>query len=176
MAIAKLDVATRRAALDKKITAAEAKTLIKEAKASGSKKPIDDIFKAIDRTSAAIETGATRLILKELDQPMTKAEWVAYAQKAASPAGVWGPGSDGGKNVKRADVPAPLPELFDYLPPAGVGAATIAVGARLRVPFGPREMIGVVVAHARVAANPKLRVPPWSPISAASPASPAVCG
>ena len=67
--------------------AAEAKTLIKEARASGSKKPIDDIFKAIDRTSAAIETGATRLILKELDQTMTKAEWVAYAQKASSPSG-----------------------------------------------------------------------------------------
>lgn len=113
MAIAKLDVATRRAALDKKITTAEARTLIKEAKASGSKKPIDDIFKAIDRTSAAIETGATRLILKELDQTMTKAEWVAYAQKATSPAGVWGPGSDGGKNVKRADVPAAIQKIHD---------------------------------------------------------------
>ena len=77
MAIAKLDVATRRAALDKKITASEARTLIKEAKASGSKKPIDDIFKAIDRTSAAIETGATRLNLKDLDQPITQAEWGA---------------------------------------------------------------------------------------------------
>ncbi len=60
-------------------------------------------------------------------------------------------------DILRVAVPAPLPELFDYLPPVGVAAAAVAVGARLRVPFGPREMIGVVVGHARVAANPKLR-------------------
>lgn len=111
--ISKLDAATRRAAADKKISATEARTLIKEAKASGSKKPIDDIFKAIDRTDAAVETKATRLILKELDQKMSRADWVAYAQKAASTAGPWGPGGEGGKTVKRADVPAAIQKIHD---------------------------------------------------------------
>ncbi|HWT16834.1 MAG TPA: primosomal protein N' [Patescibacteria group bacterium] len=60
-------------------------------------------------------------------------------------------------DVLRVAVPAPLPELFDYLPPAGTASAQIAVGARLRVPFGPRELIGIVVEHAQVAAHPKLR-------------------
>ena len=60
-------------------------------------------------------------------------------------------------DVLRVAVPAPLPELFDYLPPAGVAVADIAVGARLRVPFGPRELIGVVVEHGQVAASARLR-------------------
>ena len=59
--------------------------------------------------------------------------------------------------VLRVAVPAPLPELFDYLPPAGTAASAIAIGARLRVPFGARELIGVVVERAEVPENPKLR-------------------
>ncbi|MBK6436196.1 MAG: primosomal protein N' [Rhodanobacteraceae bacterium] len=59
--------------------------------------------------------------------------------------------------ILRVAVPVPLPELFDYLPPADVTIADIALGARLRVPFGARELIGVVVEHAEVAASPKLR-------------------
>lgn len=47
--------------------------------------------------------------------------------------------------VLRVAVPAPLPELFDYLPPVGMTAGEVAVGARLRVPFGARELVGVVV-------------------------------
>ncbi|MFT3706279.1 MAG: hypothetical protein QM817_01305 [Archangium sp.] len=111
--MSKLDSAVKRVATDHHITATEAKSLIKEAKASGSKKPIDDIFKAIDRTDASIDTKATRLILKELDQKMTRSEWVHYAQKAASPSGVWGPGSDGSVKVKRADLPEGLRKVFD---------------------------------------------------------------
>ncbi len=113
MPVSKLDTAVRRVAVDNHITATEAKSLIKEAKASGSKKPIDDIFKAIDRTDASIDTKATRLILKELDQKMTRSEWVHYAQKAASTAGAWGPGSDGSTRVKRADLPPALGKIFD---------------------------------------------------------------
>ncbi|MDE2408300.1 MAG: DEAD/DEAH box helicase family protein, partial [Xanthomonadaceae bacterium] len=44
-------------------------------------------------------------------------------------------------------LPLPLARLFDYLPPAGVDAAGVAVGQRLRVPFGPRTLCGVVVGH-----------------------------
>ncbi|MFO0594479.1 MAG: hypothetical protein U0228_04225 [Myxococcaceae bacterium] len=113
MPVSKLDTAVRRVAIDNHITASEAKTLIKEVKASGSKKPIDDLFKAIDRTDAAIDTDATRLILKELDQKMSKTEWVHYAQKAASTAGAWGPGGEGSTKVTRANLPPALQKIFD---------------------------------------------------------------
>ena len=43
-------------------------------------------------------------------------------------------------------LPLPLPRLFDYLPPAGVEATPALVGQRVRVPFGPRELVGVVAA------------------------------
>lgn len=48
----------------------------------------------------------------------------------------------------RVALPLPLPRLFDYLPPAGTNAGAVAVGQRLRVPFGQRELCGVVAAHA----------------------------
>lgn len=43
-------------------------------------------------------------------------------------------------------LPVPLPRLFDYLSPEGDGPA-VAVGCRLKVPFGNRELVGVVVGH-----------------------------
>ena len=48
-------------------------------------------------------------------------------------------------NVLRVALPLPLPRLFDYLAPPGEGPA-VTIGARVRVPFGPRERVGVVVA------------------------------
>ena len=45
----------------------------------------------------------------------------------------------------RIALPVPLPQLFDYLPPAGSPPPREEdVGRRLRVPFGPRELVGVV--------------------------------
>ena len=45
----------------------------------------------------------------------------------------------------RVALPVPLPQLFDYLPPATGPAPTAAdVGRRVRVLFGPRELVGVV--------------------------------
>jgi primosomal protein N' (replication factor Y) len=41
-------------------------------------------------------------------------------------------------------LPVPLPQLFDYLPPAADSGP--AVGARVLVPFGRRKLVGVVVA------------------------------
>ena len=44
-------------------------------------------------------------------------------------------------SVLRVALPVPLPRLFDYRPPAdGPGE----VGCRVRVPFGPRSLIGVI--------------------------------
>ncbi len=60
-------------------------------------------------------------------------------------------------DVLRVAVPLPLPELFDYLAPAGYLPGQLRAGARVHVPFGPRSLMGVVVAHAAVAPNPKLR-------------------
>ena len=43
-------------------------------------------------------------------------------------------------------VPSPLRRLFDYLPPAGHDRA-ISPGSRVRVPFGTRELVGVVIGR-----------------------------
>ena len=113
MPVNKLDTVIRQAASDKLITRAEARRIVSAAKQVGTTKPIDDVFKAIDKSDAAIEVGATRLILSELDQRMTRGQWVEYAQKATSPAGLWGPGSEGGTSVKRGDLPPAMRKVFD---------------------------------------------------------------
>ncbi|MFN3842883.1 MAG: primosomal protein N' [Rehaibacterium terrae] len=46
--------------------------------------------------------------------------------------------------VLRVALPVPLPRLFDYLPPAGGRADADWIGCRVRVPFGRRELVGVV--------------------------------
>ena len=59
--------------------------------------------------------------------------------------------------ILRVALPVPLPRLFDYLPPPGVDAALVAVGARLRVPFGQREVCGLVVGHGQADPGVELR-------------------
>jgi len=47
----------------------------------------------------------------------------------------------------RVALPVPLPQLFDYLPPADetvLADPEASVGRRLQVPFGPRQLVGVV--------------------------------
>ncbi|MEM8492588.1 MAG: primosomal protein N' [Pseudomonadota bacterium] len=44
-------------------------------------------------------------------------------------------------------VPLPLRQLFDYLPPAGAAASALEPGVRVRIPFGRRDLIGVLVDH-----------------------------
>ncbi|MCD9032722.1 primosomal protein N' [Luteimonas sp. Y-2-2-4F] len=44
----------------------------------------------------------------------------------------------------RVALPVPLPRLFDYRPPDGGPAGAGDVGRRVRVPFGTRELVGVV--------------------------------
>lgn len=46
--------------------------------------------------------------------------------------------------VLRIALPVPLPQLFDYAPPGGSTARSGDIGRRVRVPFGPRELIGIV--------------------------------
>ena len=59
--------------------------------------------------------------------------------------------------ILRVALPVPLPRLFDYLPPPGLDAAAVSVGARLRVPFGQRELCGVVVGQGEAEAGVELR-------------------
>ncbi|AJC47004.1 primosomal protein N' [Xanthomonas sacchari] len=47
-------------------------------------------------------------------------------------------------------MPVPLPHLFDYLPPPGGAVADGDVGRRVQVPFGNRELSGVVAAIGQV--------------------------
>ena len=47
--------------------------------------------------------------------------------------------------ILRLALPSPLRRLFDYLAPTGVSRSALQPGVRLRVPFGRREMIGVLV-------------------------------
>src|SRR5690349_3529579 len=61
--------------------------------------------------------------------------------------------------VLRMAVPSPLYRDFDYLPPAGVDPAALAPGMRFMLPFGRREVVGVLLetaAEAQVAEG-KLR-------------------
>jgi primosomal protein N' (replication factor Y) len=47
--------------------------------------------------------------------------------------------------ILRLALPSPLRRLFDYRAPAGVLREQLQPGMRLRVPFGRREMIGILV-------------------------------
>ena len=60
-------------------------------------------------------------------------------------------------SVLRVALPVPLPRLFDYLPPAGMEATAIAVGQRLQVPFGQREVCGIVIGHGHAEPGVELR-------------------
>lgn len=58
--------------------------------------------------------------------------------------------------ILRLALPSPLRRLFDYLAPQGVPHAALQPGVRLRVPFGRREVVGVlveVVQHTEVPAD-----------------------
>jgi primosomal protein N' (replication factor Y) len=54
-------------------------------------------------------------------------------------------------------LPLPLPQAFDYLPAGGASATDDAIGCRVRVPFGSRELVGIVAGIAPAAAGAELR-------------------
>src|SRR5579871_6892777 len=69
------------------------------------------------------------------------------------------------RQVLQVAVNAPLRRLFDYLPPAGRRATGLLPGMRVRVPLGPRQVVGVVVAQAaeRAGSRPEVLPGPAAP-------------
>jgi primosomal protein N' (replication factor Y) len=57
--------------------------------------------------------------------------------------------------VLHVAVPTPVRDSFDYFPPDGHDGARIPVGVRVRVPYGRRRLIGLVVGH-----GPQSRIDP----------------
>jgi primosomal protein N' (replication factor Y) len=57
----------------------------------------------------------------------------------------------------RVALPVPLPQVFDYAPPPGTCAGPDQVGCRVRVPFGARELVGMVAAIGAVERPDSLR-------------------
>lgn len=51
--------------------------------------------------------------------------------------------------ILRLALPSPLRRLFDYLPPKGAVEEQLRPGVRLRVPFGRREVVGVLIEVAQ---------------------------
>jgi len=62
---------------------------------------------------------------------------------AAAPPPIKTP-ANGPSSVLRVALPLPLPGLFDYAADADATAGPEAIGGRVRVPFGSRELVGVV--------------------------------
>jgi primosomal protein N' (replication factor Y) len=56
--------------------------------------------------------------------------------------------------VLRVGVPVPMPQIFDYLPPDGPIPEQVA-GLRVRVPFGRRELVGVVLGTHEAGTDPR---------------------
>ena len=72
------------------------------------------------------------------------------------------------RSVLRVALPVPLPRPFDYLPPPGVDPASVAIGQRILVPFGARELVGIViglgVAESAIEPKPALALPDPAPL------------
>ncbi|OED40886.1 primosomal protein N' [Endozoicomonas sp. (ex Bugula neritina AB1)] len=56
------------------------------------------------------------------------------------------PASDHSTGYVRVAIPSPLRRLFDYLPPVNISAQEIGIGTRVQIPFGHRQLIGIVVS------------------------------
>ncbi|MCK4609377.1 MAG: primosomal protein N', partial [Gammaproteobacteria bacterium] len=57
-------------------------------------------------------------------------------------------------------IPIPLGHSFDYLPPATCDYAKLIPGCRIKVPFGARTVIGVLINTAKKASIPESRLKP----------------
>ncbi|MBA1262239.1 primosomal protein N' [Stutzerimonas stutzeri] len=62
--------------------------------------------------------------------------------------------------ILRLALPSPLRSLFDYRPPSGVPHSALQPGARLRVPFGRREVVGVLIEVASHSEVPEAKLKP----------------
>ncbi|MFN3234849.1 MAG: primosomal protein N' [Gammaproteobacteria bacterium] len=55
-------------------------------------------------------------------------------------------------------IPCPLRKTFDYLLPEELSKTLPPLGSRVRVPFGRRELIGIVVRHKNSTESPKEKI------------------
>ena len=60
----------------------------------------------------------------------------------------------------RIAIPTPLYRSFDYLPPSGTDCAQLQPGLRVRVPFGRRHVIGVLLAVTTDSDVPRSKLKP----------------
>lgn len=60
--------------------------------------------------------------------------------------------------ILRLALPSPLRSLFDYRPPTGVPYSALQPGVRLRVPFGRREVVGVLIEVASHSEVPQAKL------------------
>ena len=60
----------------------------------------------------------------------------------------------------RLAIPTPLRQLFDYLPPEGFDCSCLQPGTRVRVPFGRREVVGVLLAVVSTTTVPLAKLKP----------------
>jgi primosomal protein N' (replication factor Y) (superfamily II helicase) len=70
--------------------------------------------------------------------------------------------------IFRVALDTPLRQLFDYLPPPAPAAPPVA-GARVRVPFGRRRLIGLVLTVAQASEVPAARLKPILEVLDATP-------
>ena len=75
--------------------------------------------------------------------------------------------------ILRLALPSPLRRLFDYLAPQDVPHAALQPGVRLRVPFGRREVIGILVEVAQHSEVPTEKLKPALALLDRTPALPA---
>ena len=69
--------------------------------------------------------------------------------------------------ILKVAVSVPLSRAFDYLPDAG--SPVPEPGCRVRVPFGTKQRVGVVIAHAEASDLPSRRVRPCTEVLDTSP-------
>lgn len=75
--------------------------------------------------------------------------------------------------ILRIAVPAPLHRCFEYLPPVDCIADNLLPGVRVRVPFGKREAIGILISVTQVSAVPEMTLKPALEIMDTTPLLPA---
>ncbi|MBQ0777002.1 MAG: DEAD/DEAH box helicase family protein, partial [Pseudomonas sp.] len=62
--------------------------------------------------------------------------------------------------ILQVALPSPLRRLFDYRSPAGVRAEDLCIGQRVRVPFGQRQMVGVIAGISDTTEVPAAKLKP----------------
>jgi primosomal protein N' (replication factor Y) (superfamily II helicase) len=62
--------------------------------------------------------------------------------------------------IFRIALPTPLRRLFDYLPPSGETQTAPAIGVRVRVPFGRRELTGILIELTETSDVPLAKLKP----------------